>query len=167
MKKIIVTAIIIFSFVQFGQAQVQPHAIGLRLGGNSGVSQAEISYQHGLSERNRLELDLGFGSSRYHSRVQFTAIYHWVWNIDGGFNWYLGPGASVVLRTYEKDHPHFDYYSDSYVNVALGGQIGLEYDFSSSGTPLQVSLDARPMWDFVGDRAGLGWGGALGIRYTW
>jgi hypothetical protein len=51
------------------------------------------------------------------------------------------------------------------VNVGVGGQIGIEYKFRD--LPIQVSLDARPMWDFLGDVNGLGWGGALGLRYTW
>lgn len=163
MKKIIGLIILLFSFVQFGQAQVQPQAIGLRLGGHSGATGAEISYQHGLSASNRVELDLGFGANRNHSRIQFTAIYHWVWNIDGGLNWYIGPGASLGLYSYDANHKYYNDYGDGYINASLGGQIGLEYKFS--GIPLQISLDTRPMWDFIGDRAGLGWGGALGIRY--
>jgi len=49
----------------------------------------------------------------------------------------------------------------------MGGQIGLEYDFSSLGAPILLSLDTRPMWDFLGENAGFGWGMALAIRFVW
>lgn len=143
----------------YAQAQINPHAIGLRLGGNGVVNGAEISYQHGLGDSNRLEFDLGFGANRSQSRLFLAGIYHWDWNITEGLNWYIGPGASLGFYTYD------DF--DGYVNIALGGQIGLEYDFNQHDVPILLSLDARPMWDFIGDNAGLGWGAALGVRYTW
>jgi hypothetical protein len=87
-----------------------------------------------------------------------AGIYHWDWNIVESLNWYIGPGAMVGFY-------HYDGYQD-YVGVALGGQIGLEYDFNSLDVPILISVDARPMWDFIGDNAGIGWGGALGVRYT-
>jgi len=77
-------------------------------------------------------------------------------NLPGRFAWFAGPGASIS----------YDSYNDNrYVNIGVGGQIGIEYNFM--GIPLMVSLDARPIWDFPGDVNGLGWGTALGIRYTW
>jgi hypothetical protein len=94
-----------------------------------------------------------------------TIDYFWqpfiigIFNIVGGLNWYIGPGASVGFYSYDND--------PGYLNLALGGQIGIEYDFNVHGAPILLSLDARPMWDFIGDHAGLGWGAALGLRYTW
>ncbi len=151
--------VILFSISFFSQAQVNPHAIGLRFGGNGDINGAELSYQHGLSESNRFELDLGFGSSKKHNRFFVAGIYHWVWNITGGLNWYVGPGAVVGFYSYDDN--------DDYVNVGLGGQIGMEYDFNKLNAPILLSIDFRPMWDFIGDNSGLGWGAALGVRYTW
>ncbi len=159
MKKILVFAFLIFSLGYYAQAQVNPHAIGLRFGGNGVVNGAELSYQQGLGDNNRLELDFGFGGNKTHNRIFLAAIYHWVWNITGGLNWYIGPGGCVGFYHYN------DY--DGYINFALGGQIGLEYDFNKVGAPILLSLDARPMWDFLGDHAGFGWGAALSLRYTW
>jgi hypothetical protein len=159
MKKILIFSFIIVCMSYYANAQVNPHAIGLRLGGNGDVNGVELSYQKGFSEVNRLELDLGFGGNSHQSRFYLAGIYHWDWNITEGLNWYIGPGAG--LGYYSNDD------SDDYVNVALGGQIGLEYDFNSLDAPILLSLDVRPMWDFIGDNAGLGWGAALGIRYTW
>ena len=159
MKKFLAIVFVIFSMSFIAQAQVNPHAIGLRLGGDGDVNGGEISYQHGLGEANRLEFDLGWGGNKDHSRMVFTGIYHWDWNITSGLNWYVGPGASIGFYEYDN--------GDDYINIGIGGQIGIEYDFISLGAPILLSLDWRPMWDFVGDNNGLGWGAALGIRYIW
>lgn len=137
-------------------AQVSPHGLGVRLYGGDAFSGAELSFQKGLNERNRLELDASFGFRSDNTRIALYGIYHWDWKIVGGFNWYLGPGMSVMYDSFD---------GNEYVNVGVGGQIGIEYNFRD--LPILVSLDARPMWDFLGDVNGLGWGGALGLRYTW
>ncbi len=155
MKKLLLLVALI-SFGGFAVAQVNPNALGARLYGGGDFSGAELSFQKGLNDRNRLELDASFGFRSDNSRVALFGIYHWVWNIVGGFNWYVGPGMSVMYDTFD---------GNSYVNVGVGGQIGIEYDFRD--LPITVSLDARPMWDFLGDVNGLGWGSALGIRFTW
>lgn len=159
MKKTILITLFIFALGYLAQAQVNPHAIGLRFGGNGTVNGGELSYQHGMGDANRLELDLGFGGNKTHNRMFLAGIYHWDWNLTGGLNWFVGPGASVGFYTYDND--------PGYLNVALGGQIGLEYDFNTMGAPILLSLDARPMWDFLGSNAGLGWGTSFGLRYTW
>ncbi|MRR19932.1 hypothetical protein EG827_07030 [bacterium] len=159
MKKILIFTFAFFCMSYIMNAQVNPHAIGLRIGGNGDVNGAELSYQQGFNDVNRLELDLGFGGNPHHSRFFLVGVYHWVWNITEGLNWYIGPGAGIGYYSYED--------SDGYFNVAIGGQVGLEYDFNTLDAPILVSLDVRPMWDFIGDDAGLGWGVALGVRYTW
>jgi hypothetical protein len=49
---------------------------------------------------NRLELDLGWRNRNDYKNngyddntIKLTALYQWVWNIDGGFNWYAGVGG--------------------------------------------------------------------------
>lgn len=158
MKKLLLTLVIAAAGFMATQAQVNPHAIGLRLGGGTYYG-GELSYQHGLGDRHRLELDLGFGGALNHSRLYLSGIYHWHWNIVSGLNWYVGPGASVGYYTWDAD--------DSYIGLAVGGQIGIEFDFNALKVPLLVSVDARPMWDFLGDtHAGFGWGSAASVRYT-
>jgi len=147
------------AFVSLGaiaSAQISSHALGARLYGGDTFSGAELSYQKGLNDRNRLELDGSFGFKKDFTRIALVGVYHWDWNIAGGFNWYIGPGASLSYDNFE---------NNSYINIGLGGQIGIEYKFKD--LPLLISLDGRPMWDFLGDVNGLGWGAALGIRYTW
>ncbi len=137
-------------------AQTSPYALGGRFYGGGDFNGAEISFQKSVSDRNRTELDASFGFRSDNSRIALVGMYHWVLNLPGRFSWFIGPGASLS----------YDRYNDnSYINIGLGGQIGIEYNFR--GIPLMVSLDARPIWDFLGDVNGLGWGTALGIRYTW
>jgi hypothetical protein len=137
-------------------AQIHPRTLGVRLGGGT-LGSAELSYQQAFSDINRLELDLGWGGSIFINQMNIIGIYHWLWNIDGGLNWYIGPGVALGLHSY-KDDP-------GYLNVSLGGQIGIEYDFSVKNRPILLSIDARPMWDFLGKNERLGWGSSIGIRY--
>ena len=159
MKKIALIVGIILGFSLFANAQVNPKALGLRLGGDGDINGAEISYQHGLSESNRLEFDLGLGGNDHHNRLYLFGLYHWVENINEGLNWYYGAGGNVGFFEYEEN--------DDYINIGISGQIGLEYDFSDLNVPLLLSIDFRPGLDIVGDNAGLGWGTSLGIRYLW
>ncbi len=156
--RIMVIGILFFGAHSYLSAQVNPRALGLRFGAGS-VFGAEISYQHGLSDKNRFEADLGFGASRDHNRFFVAGIYHWVWNLNDGLNWYIGPGAAAGFYSYD--------VLENYLNIGVGGQIGLEYDFNTLDAPFLLSIDVRPMWDFIGHGSGLGWGLSLGARYTW
>lgn len=149
----------------FAEAQVNPHAIGVRLGGDGGYNNGfEISYQHALGSANRLELDLGLTSSSHHNYMMVAGIYHWDWNLTGGLNWYIGPGAAVGMYQSKSYNSH--------LGLGIGGQVGLEFDFSTMGAPILLSLDFRPMWhlltdSYYHDNGAFGWGTALGIRYVW
>ncbi len=162
MKKrlIILTVIISMSLSTFGQ--VNPHAIGLRSGGDGSINGAEISYQHGMGEANRLEFDLGFRGNKNYNNMFLSSVYQWNWNLTSGLNWYVGPGAALGFYRWNDDNT-----SSSGLNLGIGGQIGLEFDFNKVGAPILLSIDARPMFDFIGYNNDFGWGAALGIRYTW
>ncbi|NJW55728.1 hypothetical protein HC175_22700, partial [Salinimicrobium sp. CDJ15-91] len=95
----------------------------------------EISYQRGLSENNRLELDLGWRNGNHYDAFKLTGIYHWVWNIEGGFNWYAGFGAGIGSVDGNDDDRWDDDDNGLFVNAA--GNIGIEYDFDF---PLLLSL---------------------------
>lgn len=154
MKKLILLSICVFGFGLSSQAQsIADHALGLRLGDNDGFG-TEISYQHGLSENNRLELDLGWRSSNNVDSFKLTGLYQWVWNIDQGFNWYVGAGGGVGAVDTE--------FTDSEFFALIAGDIGIEYDFN---IPLLLSLDFRPELGFSDYHDDVDFDIALGIRY--
>ncbi|MHA3789371.1 hypothetical protein ACX0HA_14265 [Flavobacterium hauense] len=162
MKKLLLSAFVLLG-VAFSSNAQEKNALGLRLGDNDGFG-GEISYQRSLSSNNRLELDLGWHDSKSYDAVKLTGLYQWVWNIDGGFNWYAGVGGGLGTWDFNDGIP--DYYDgddDSGVFAFVAGDIGIEYNFD---IPLQLSLDFRPELyfndfrddNFAGDIA-------LGIRF--
>ncbi len=163
MKKVLLSAIMVFGFVLSTNAQeISKNAIGLRLGDNDGFG-GEISYQRGLSKNNRLEFDLGWRNSKDWDGYKLVGLYQWVWNIEGGFNWYAGVGAGVGSWNHNYDGPN-DRYKDSGTYVLAAGDIGIEYNFDF---PLLLSLDFRPEV-YVGDGyrdRNFGPDIALGVRY--
>ena len=166
MKKLFLLTVAFLGFGFAATAQtISKNAIGLRLGDSDGFG-AEISYQRALSENNRLELDLGWRDGKYYDGFKLAGIYQWVWNIDGGFNWYAGPGAGFGAYSIDNDYKEFEKYEDdSDTFVFLAGDIGIEYNFDF---PLLLSLDFRPELGFGDDRFDnndLDFDIALGVRY--
>ena len=162
MKKLILSAFMLLGISFSAQAQeISKNALGLRLGDNDGFG-GEISYQRALGSNNRLEVDLGWRNSKDVDAFKIVGLYQWVWNIDGGFNWYAGVGGGIGSWSYDKND-----IEDSGSFILAAGDIGIEYNFS--GAPIQLSLDFRPEMYFGGDysdfRDGFGPDFALGIRY--
>lgn len=137
MKKIILLIVAIFGFAISAQAQnIAKNALGLRLGSNDGFG-TEISYQTRLSAKNRLELDLGWRSNKNEDNIKLAGIYQWVWNIEGGLNWYAGLGGGLGTWNYDDNKG----INDNGTFAFVAGDLGIEYNFDF---PLQVSLDIRP-----------------------
>jgi len=144
MKKLFLSAFLLIGLAFSTQAQDRKNAIGLRLGDNDGFG-AEVSYQRTLSTKNRLEFDLGFRNTDYYDAAKLAVLYQWVWNIEGGFNWYAGVGGGAGTWDFN-DHNHYpDHFhegDDDHGTFAFAaGDIGVEYNFDF---PLQLSLDFRP-----------------------
>ncbi|MFL9831449.1 hypothetical protein ACSV4D_11495 [Flavobacterium sp. ARAG 55.4] len=162
MKKIILSAFMLMGLAFSTQAQeISKNALGLRLGDNDGFG-GEISYQRGLSDNNRLELDLGWRNSKNVDAFKLTGIYQWVWNIDGGFNWYAGVGGGVGNWSIDNNGPGGD---DSKTFAFVAGDLGIEYNFPE--VPILLSLDIRPELYFSDNYSGDNFGPdiALGIRF--
>jgi len=160
MKTKILSAFLLLGIVFSANAQeISKNALGLRLGDNDGFG-GEISYQRGLSDNNRLELDLGWRNSNTVDAFKLTGLYQWVWNIEGGFNWYAGVGGGLGSWSIDEK------YNDSGTFFFAAGDIGIEYLFDF---PLQLSLDFRPELYFGGDYGdyddNFGPDIALGVRY--
>lgn len=138
-KSVALVALIVFCTL--ASAQINENAIGLRIGGSNSYG-AEFSYQRGLSNKNRVEVDLGLRSRETYSAFALTGIYQWVWPIQDGFSWYAGPGAQIGAWNNRDDNTYND---EDGAWLAILGQIGAEYQFD---IPLQLSLDIRPGFAF-------------------
>ncbi|MBQ4819236.1 hypothetical protein [Aquimarina sp. MMG016] len=130
-----------FLLISFGSIQAQEiskHAIGLRLSESEGF-WAEASYQASLSSNTRAELDLGIQGRNRYKALKLTGIYQWVFNIDGGLNWYVGPGIGGGLVDFDNDvrRDRDDLETFGFVT----GDVGIEFNFDF---PLLISLDFRP-----------------------
>ncbi|RZS93749.1 hypothetical protein [Aquimarina brevivitae] len=159
MKRILFIAGFVLATVGSIQAQsISKHALGVRLGDNDGFG-AEISYQLGIGENNRLEFDLGWRDFDGGNAIKVAGIYQWVFNLDKGFNWYVGPGGGFGIIDFDDDFPGDD-GSDSF--IFLAGDIGIEYNFD---IPLLISLDLRPEIGFGDYNDDLDFDIGLGIRY--
>lgn len=169
MKKIILSAFMLIGLAFSTQAQdIAKNALGLRLGDNDGFG-GEISYQRGLSKNNRLELNLGWRDSKNYDAIKLVGLYQWVWNIEGGFNWYAGVGGGIGSWDYNRPK-NFDQDIDGGTFLLAAGNIGIEYNFKEA--PIQLSLDFRPEYylgddrsDFDNNYNNFGTDIALGIRF--
>ena len=159
MKKIILSAFMLIGLTFAAHAQdISENVLGLRLGSNDGFG-GEVSYQRGMSNNNRLELDLGWRNSEDVDAFKLAGIYQWVWNIDGDFNWYAGVGGGLGSWSTTDSA-----VNDSGTFVFAVGDIGIEYNFKEA--PIQLSLDFRP--EFGGNgyyKNNYGSDIGLGIRY--
>jgi len=154
MKKIFILSMFIIGvFTDLNAQNFSKNAIGFRLGDNDGFG-GEVSYQRGISTKNRIEVDLGWRNSKQVDAIKLAGTYQWVWNIDNGLYWYAGAGGGYGNWSSNGTN-------DAFLFVA--GNIGIEYNFDF---PLQLSLDVRPeiyLSDGVSDDFGPDL--ALGIRY--
>lgn len=163
MKKIIFFLITLLFLTNLVSAQVEKHAVGLRFGAGYGMG-TEITYQHGLSDVNRLELDLEFNGNHEwvdntqnnYSSWSVIGLYHWVWEIKDGFKWYAGPGGKLGIW-------NSMIYNSRYNNgvfLAAAGDVGIEYSFPAK---IQLALNARPEIGLFNYGSGLNIG--LAVRY--
>lgn len=159
MKKFLLTICLVAAIVVAGNAQ--PRAIGARLGWN-----LEFSYQHGFANRNMIDLTAGVTNFyNNHAYVDVNCMFDWVFNIKGGWNWYVGPGLGVGygFGSYWRDEDGAKYHA---FRLNVGAQIGVEYQF---GIPLNLSLDWRPMWNILSNYDNPHYDGfcsfGFGIRY--
>jgi len=139
MKKIVFA----FVLVALSASTINAQNLGVRIGWGG-----ELSYQHPFGEKNRLELDLGMYS--FEGGFSLAGVYHWVNQLQGDFNWYIGVGAGIGS------------WEDHFRLSALG-QFGVEYNFP--GAPFQISLDWRPGLLIVPEIGFWSSSIGLGIRY--
>lgn len=164
MKRIFLFFVAVMFLQVMASAQVANHALGIRFGTVYGLG-TEISYQHGLSRANRLEIDLGFSSDyeyvndfkQEYNSWGLTGVYHWVRNIDNNLNWYYGPGGKLGSWS---SNMGYNYKYNNGMFLAAVGDIGIEYCFPIG---IQLALDARPEIGLINNGSGINIG--FSVRY--
>lgn len=159
MKKVLFTVLFFAGFLFTSEAQqIADNAIGIRIGDNDGFG-TEVNYQRAIGGNNRLEFGLGWSSNSDLNAFKLTGLYQWIWNIDGGFNWYAGVGGGVGSIDFDRDFPG---NPDNETFIFVSGDVGIEYNFD---IPLLISLDFRPEIGFGDFRDDLDFDIGLGLRY--
>lgn len=154
---LVLIAVLGCSLTAFSQG-ISDNAIGIRVGDNDGLG-TEINYQRALSENNRLEFGLGWNDGNKNAAYKLTALYQWIFVLDGNFNWYVGAGGGIGQVVFDNDFPG---NPDDETFFFGAGDIGIEYDFE---IPLLISLDFRPEIGFGDFKSDLDFDIALGLRY--
>lgn len=159
MKKYCLAILFVFSFSGLIKAQNYETGIGIRGGFASG-----ITVKHFLTDKTAIE---GIFSTRWEGFL-ITGLYEIetpAFDTEG-LSWYYGGGAHIGFWNssssgniwWEDDH------SGSYTVLGLDGIIGLSYTFTE--IPINVSIDWKPMLNFVGYSGFWGDMAAISVRYT-
>jgi len=166
MRRAIFIFLLIFIFANASTAQIAEHSVGLRYGTVFGLG-TEISYQHGLTSKNRLEFDFGF-TSRYeyinglkqdYNSWALNGLYHWVWELNKGLNCFAGGGAKIGFWSSSQK------YDSAYNNgifISALGDVGIEYSFPGG---IQLGLNARPEIGLYNQGTGVNVGFALRYQF--
>ena len=166
MRQTIFLFILVFIFANAAPAQIAQHSAGLRYGTVYGLG-TEISYQHGLTSKNRLEFDFGF-SSRYeyinglkqdYNSWALNGLYHWVWKLYDGLNWYAGGGAKIGFWSSSQK---YDSRYNNGIFLSVLGDVGIEYSFPGG---IQFGLNARPEAGIYNQGIGVNVGFALRYQF--
>jgi len=141
MKKLVLSFVLVLGSLSLVSAQ--QNAIGLKLG--YGV---DASYQHSLSDANRVEFNVGL-SSLDNGYLAVGGLYQWIFPLTGEINWYAGAGVGAG-------------FGNDFSLSGLGN-IGIEWNL---GIPLQLAIDWTPAVNVVGNTGAFHWEGfRFGIRY--
>jgi len=166
MRRTFIMFILAFMLAKAAHSQIPEHSVGLRYGTVYGLG-TEISYQHGLTAKNRLEMDFGF-SSRYeyinglkqdYNSWALNGLYHWVWELGKGLDCYAGGGTKIGFwsSSQKYDSP----YNNGIFLSALG-DVGIEYSFPGG---IQLGLNARPEVGLYNQGTGVNVGFALRYQF--
>jgi hypothetical protein len=154
MKKIVMTLLIVFCLVSFSYAQDYNTGIGLRGGWETG-----LTVKHFITTKSALE---GILATRWRG-FEITGLYevhNQAFNVDR-FKWFFGFGAHIGF--WNGDFARWGIPGRTYTVAGIDGILGLEYSFTE--VPINLSLDWKPAFNFVGFSGWWADGGALSIRY--
>ena len=154
MKKITSTFIIGLILYSFSYAQDYNTGIGLRAGYSTG-----LTIKHFVSTKNAFE---GIISSRWQG-FQITGLYEYQNHFSDAerLNWYIGFGGHIGF--WNGDNVKWGDSETNYTVVGIDGILGLEYNFRE--VPINLGIDWKPTFNFIGYSGFWGDGGALSVRY--
>jgi hypothetical protein len=162
-KQIIFIAIALLFFCATSTAQSKGRSYTTALGVKF-LDGGGITLKHFIKKNTALE-----GIAFFWNRgVRFTGLYELHFDINGapGLKWYVGPGAHVGFYS-NNDYNKKYYYNDGRYNgtfIGIDGVLGLDYKINN--TPLNLSLDWQPSFEFGTGRGFTGNWGGFGVRYT-
>ena len=129
-----------------------PHAVGGRFGSATG-----FSYRYSLTPDRAIEGILSVQSNSKSRRFRLVGLYQYHKPIAGDFSWFYGFGGSIgsfrykdVVKRWEDDqgNSHTErVQSNSELALSIDGIVGVEYAIPT--TPLAVSVDVKPYFDFL------------------
>ena len=156
MKKLLLTLLIVFGLMSVINAQDYKTGIGVRGGFTNG-----LTIKHFTGDQAAFEFLLG---SRWRG-FDITGLYeihNRAFDADG-LKWYYGGGAHLGFWNGDYTYKDWGYQGSNYTVVGVDGILGLEYSFKDA--PINLSLDWKPAFNFVGYSGFWADGGALSIRY--
>lgn len=156
MKKIVLAFLILFCLVSVSNAQDYKTGIGLRGGFEYG-----LTIKHFTREKSAMEFIL---ASRWRG-FEITGLYevhNQAFDVER-LKWFVGFGAHVGFFNGNYTYRYWGTQGSNYTVVGIDGILGLEYSFTE--VPINLSLDWKPAFNFVGYSGFWADGGALSIRY--
>ncbi|MFD2597457.1 hypothetical protein ACFSQ3_00720 [Sphingobacterium corticis] len=138
---------LILSISASAQLRTQ-HAAGLRFGSATG-----INYRYALSDVNAIEGIMSVQSNSTSSRFRLVGLYQFHKPINDDFSWYWGYGGSIgsyttkAFSSQQVDGTINHHPRRSELALSVDGVAGIEYNVPT--TPLAVSLDIKPYFDFL------------------
>jgi hypothetical protein len=156
MKKIGFTILLALCCFFFSNAQDYNTGIGLRGGFTNG-----LTIKHFVSSKAAFE---GIIASRWKG-LELTLLYE----VHGrAFNtermkWYIGFGGHVGFWDGDNTNSYWGTAGQNYTVVGVDGILGLEYSFVE--VPINIGIDWKPAFNFIGYSGFWIDGGAFSIRY--
>lgn len=154
MKKTVMIFLILFCLVSISNAQDYKTGIGLRGGWESG-----LTIKHFISTKSALE---GILATRWRG-FEITGLYevhNQAFNVER-LKWYFGFGAHIGF--WDGKYASWGTPGTNYTVAGIDGILGLEYSFDE--VPINLGIDWKPAFNFIGYSGWWADGGALSIRY--
>ena len=156
MKKIAVIVLFVFCLISISNAQDYKTGIGLRGGFDYG-----LTIKHFTAEKSAFEFLL---ASRWRG-FEITGLYeihNQAFNAER-LKWYFGFGGHIGFWNGNYTHDYWGNPGTNYTVVGIDGILGLEYSFKE--VPINIGLDWKPAFNFVGYSGFWADEGAISIRY--